>query len=447
MALDLLLALGLLLSLASQFRLGGLPVGPGELCLAAWIVLAGLRVTYARGASGPALPRMLLFWTAFALAQSLGTLAALAIGDRHDPKWFLHDALAYPLMAALGCLAVAGADAATRLQRTAWIMLALASLFLAPQLAVALGAIDLPFINPWFGDRFRGWSNNPNQLGITCAMLVLIALHLADSAVGTGRRLLALGGAVLPFWIGRLTQEDTFTFALAAALPLFAMLKLRNWLAIREGPPTGRSAVAVVVLAGLPLLLVTLLPFVLASADGLSVLGRGMMKNGGAEAAQEADLRLELWKQAIERGLQSGLLGLGPGPHLAIPPELVAARMAEPALDTGDHPEPNGLPNFEAHNTLLDLFAQGGLLASSLFVWLGASAFLTAYRARRAGLVGMLCGLGICAATSLIVRHPIFWFAVSLCLVADSADRPDFADARDESPVFDDASHLRVRGI
>lgn len=421
MALDVLLALGLLLSVASQLRINGLPLGPGELCLAGWIAFTGLRLTCTPGASGPALPRMLIFWTAFALAQSLGTLTALAIGDSHDPKWFLHDALAYPLMAALGCLAVAGADAPVRLYRTAWIVLALANLFLAPQLAAAIDLVDLPLIKPWFGDRFRGWSNNPNQLGITCTMLVLIALHLADAAAGTARRLTALAGSVLPLWIGRLTKQDTFIFALAAALPLFAMLKLRTWLIMPTGRATGRSSVAVLMLAAGPLLIASLLPLAIASSADLSTLGRGMMKNGGAAAAQETDLRLELWKQAIRRGIESGMLGLGPGPHLAIPPELVAARMAEPGLDTGDHPEPNGMPNFEAHNTLLDLFAQGGLLAAALFLWLGATAFATAYRARRAGLVGMLCGLGICAATGLIVRHPIFWFAIALCLATGDA--------------------------
>ena len=36
---DALLALGLLLTTASQLRLSGLPVGPGELCLTAWLLL------------------------------------------------------------------------------------------------------------------------------------------------------------------------------------------------------------------------------------------------------------------------------------------------------------------------------------------------------------------------------------------------------------------------
>ena len=37
---DALLAVGLLLSTAHQLRVPGIPIGPGELCLAIWVVLA-----------------------------------------------------------------------------------------------------------------------------------------------------------------------------------------------------------------------------------------------------------------------------------------------------------------------------------------------------------------------------------------------------------------------
>jgi len=69
---------------------------------------------------------------------------------------------------------------------------------------------------------------------------------------------------------------------------------------------------------------------------------------------------MTLWRQAIDRGLESGMLGLGPGPHLQIPPSIVAGRVstgAEP-VNIG-HPIQNGTANFEAHNTILDLFTQG----------------------------------------------------------------------------------------
>jgi hypothetical protein len=76
------------------------------------------------------------------------------------------------------------------------------------------------------------------------------------------------------------------------------------------------------------------------------------------------------------------------------------------------------VPNFEAHNTLLDLFTQGGLIVVVSFIWIVATAFSVAYQSGQAGLPTLLCGLCIYAVATLIIRHPIFWFAITLCLVA-----------------------------
>jgi hypothetical protein len=52
------------------------------------------------------------------------------------------------------------------------------------------------------------------------------------------------------------------------------------------------------------------------------------------------------------------------------------------------------------------------------FVWLSVSTFLVTFRTRLAGLSTLLFGLGVFAIFHLIVRQPLFWFAISLCLVA-----------------------------
>ncbi|MCW3476489.1 O-antigen ligase family protein [Limobrevibacterium gyesilva] len=429
--MDALLALGLLLTMASQFRLGGLPIGPGEMCLVIWVLLALVREV---ARLGPPLTiplsRMLIFWALFAFAETLGTLTALAIQDVHDPVWFLHDVMAYPLVAAVSCLSVAGLDAGARLHRVGWILLALGAALLTPQLAGAWGLVDLPIIDPWFGDRFRGWSNNPNQLALLCAVLVLLALHLADTATRRGEWIGAVACAIPPLFIGRATKTDTFTFALMAAGPVFLAIKMRVWLVSRERKMMLRPRVALLAVTTAPLLLASLVPFGLSAVADSQSLAMGLMKNGGKEAAAEADTRLELWREAISRGIEAGMLGLGPGPHLPIPSSIVTARQTEPGLDTGDHPTPNGMPNFEAHNTPLDLFTQGGVIAVLGFVWLMATAFAVSYRARVAGLTALLCGLGVFSLTNLVVRVPIFWFVVALCLVAEARIGPTPAAPR-----------------
>ncbi len=151
------------------------------------------------------------------------------------------------------------------------------------------------------------------------------------------------------------------------------------------------------------------------------------MKNGGKEASNETDLRLALWREAVGRGMESYMLGLGPGPHLPIPPEIRVVRVTDAVPEGRDHPAVNGTPDFEAHNSPLDLFTQGGLLAAGSFLWLLATAWTVSYRARLAGLLALLTAVAMFALTNNIVRPPVFWFAVALCMVA--RDRTEGAGA------------------
>jgi len=421
--LETILGLGLLLTTATKLRLSGAPVGPGEIFLVVWIAATLVREIRQPGLLlTPALRHMLIFWTLFAIAESLGTMTALVIGDKHDTGLFLHDVMAYPLVGTMACMAVLGSDAEARLQRTARSMTAWGTVLLAPQLAAGWHLIQMPLFDPWFGDRLEGWSTNPNQLAFLCALLVLAAMHLADTAVTTRARMISLACMVVPLCVGRLTKTDTFTFALIGATAVYGFGKMRIWITWSSPQPSLRPALAWMLMIAVPLLLVAGVPFAVRATADSGHLAQGLLKNGGKEATQETDLRLALWREAISRGLEARMLGLGPGPHLPIPPDLVAARETEPTLDKGaGHPPVNGTPDFEAHNTLLDLFTQGGVLADASLLWLTGMALVRTWRARMAGLTALLSSLVIFASTNLIVREPAFWFGIALCLVAGEA--------------------------
>ncbi len=113
------------------------------------------------------------------------------------------------------------------------------------------------------------------------------------------------------------------------------------------------------------------------------------------------------------------MLGLGPGPHLDIPGVILEARKAETDPRFVVHPFDNGTANYEAHNTYLDLFTQGGIVALLGLVWLMASCLAIAIRMREAGLAALLFSLVSCAMNGNVVRHPLFWFAIALCLVSE----------------------------
>jgi O-antigen ligase len=199
-------------------------------------------------------------------------------------------------------------------------------------------------------------------------------------------------------------------------------VKLTVWL--REERPTLslRGSFARLALIAAPVLLLCLAPLVLTKAEDVKGLVMGLAKHGGADATAEANLRITLWRQAIERGIESGMLGLGPGPHLQIPALIEAGRVnASERPSNVFHPEQNGTANYEAHNTVLDLFTQGGLLAVTGFVWLLLRATTCAFLSRSAGLVALMAGAVIMMMTADIVRQPIVWFAIVWCLTAPVA--------------------------
>lgn len=414
--IDGLLALGLVLTTASQWRFAGLPVGIGEICLVVWLgVIVCSSLVDRRTCVGPALSRLLLFWGLLAVSVSVGTINGLAIGERYDPKWFLHDTFAYPLIAAVCCFSVISPGARARLHRTAWIFLVLSGISLTV-LLLSGSLLSLPGINPWFWDRFRGWSQIPNQLAELCLVTTLVGLYLADTASKGRDRFIAILFVLPAIWAGRITQTDAYMYAVALASAVFLGVKLREW-AIAPGPS---ASLAILTLFALPVLAVSAVPVMLTAVSGNEFVAV-LSKNGGKEAESEADLRFALWKEALARGIEVGMLGLGPGPHLPIPAEVTASRaeygIADRPNDAGS-PEQVGANNFEAHNTVLDLFVQGGLVASFAYVWLMVCAVRDALRSRSAGLIALTCGLNLFAFVGLAIRLPLFWLAVALCLVA-----------------------------
>lgn len=415
MLTDIVLALGLLLTTATQLRVGGTPFGFGEVCLLLWLFLMAIRNLPRRDLRlGPALTRLLAFWALLTLSLCIGTITAFATGEDYDSGLFLHDAMAYPLLAAVSCVSVIEPGAQARLNRVAWLLAVLGGLSLCILIAGGEGLVPLP-VDPWFWERFRGWSQNPNQLSLLCCVLALICLHLADISVRPSDRIVALLCMAVAICAGRMTQGDTFTYALVVAGPVFAYIKLRAWVTTSGS----RAAIAALALVAVPMVLVSSLPSALSAASDAGEVVSALSKNGGKEAKQEADLRLLLWRQAIGRGFESGMLGLGPGPHLRIPVEVVVGRISMDQPGNTEHPRQGSAANFEAHNTVLDLFTQGGLIAAGSFAWLMIQAGRRTYQLGAAGLVALLCGISICCMTGNVIRLPVVWFALALCLVAE----------------------------
>lgn len=398
---NLLLATGLVLTTASQLRLPGMPFGPGEICLLVWLMLASFRFTVQRRTLNPeAFFRIVMFWLCFALALSLGMCVAY-LRRELDPAWVSHDAFAYLLMAGMSCLIIATMTADGDLRRAAWQIVLLWDAALLLQITFGLGLFTPAGIEPWYWDRFRGWSENPNQLALFCAVMAPLSLHLALSHKGAAR-VIALLSLALSLVAGRMTRSDTFLIAMLTSTTLFSVLLVTKMLAFRSG---FRFAAAVLTIAAIIPLSISLAPYALAVSDEAEAFAISLAKDGGGDGTVEtAALRLQLWEDAMITGLSAGSLGLGPGPHLRKPSET-----------SQFSPTP-----FEAHNTLLDIFLQGGLLGVLALLGLTASILVSLLRARLDALLLGLAALTVFSISHLVIRHPILWFALSLSLVLGS---------------------------
>jgi len=409
-----LLAAGVAMAYASQLEIPGAPFGYSELFLALWVmlsigrVLAGgkLQVT-------PALSILATFWLVLTFALAVGLIVGLL-----TTVWYLaapvHDMIAYLLLAFVTCLLAADPNVDRHLRRTCWWIIAIADICFAAQLALGFGLIHQSGVDPWFWDRFMGWSDNPNQLALYCAMFAPIALYLATTSSQRLARFFAIASLVLIVYVGRLTKSDTHLLTTVLTGVVFLGLRLRTWITTGEKATVGRQA-ALWLMAGLFPLSLSLSPYVLAQTTNVENFAKSLTKGDGGQAtAETAALRINLWNNAINKGLESGSLGLGPGPH--IDRSIVYKEFSD-------------LP-FEAHSTPLDLYTQGGLLAVLALFWILGVSAIYAWRSKVDAIVAMLVSIVIFGFPHLIVRHPIVWFSLTLCLVAGTP-RPVTATAQD----------------
>jgi hypothetical protein len=397
MILDSLLALGLLLSTATQLRFGDTPFGPGEMCLAVWLGLfLCLQARRPAPASNAALTRVVAFWLILIVAESVGAMVGFATELFFDTTHMIHDVIAYFFLLGIACAMALELASEPRLRRVTWLVVLLGAASLGLQVAHAYGLIPLPYpIEPWFFDRLTGWSSDANQLGLVAALLTVISIHLADTATARVKKIVAAACSVLALSVGVLTKSDSFTVGILAAGTVFVAIKSSLWLATFERGLTFRAALVSLALLGLPVLAVGAVPLVPAVAERVEAKSEAIYNEDS-----QGDLRFHLWAEALEKGVDAAMLGLGPGPHLT----KKSWKRSPPA-------------KFESHNTPLELFVQGGLLALLAIAWLYASLLLATTRARLPALAALSCAFVAFSMFHFIIRHPIFWFGVVLCLL------------------------------
>jgi hypothetical protein len=408
MFLDSLLALGLVLATATQLRFGDTPFGPGEMCLVLWLgLLLCLQPLRPAPTSNVAFAHVAAFWLILIVAESVGAIVGFATEPFFDTTHTLHDVIAFSFTFWVACTMALELANERRRRRLTWLVVLFGAASLSLQMAQAYGLIGLPLpVDPWFYDRLKGWSQDANQLGLVSALLTVISIHIAITATGHAKAKIvaAAACAVVAFSVGVLSKSDSFTVGMLVAGAVFLAVQCSAWLATFKRAVTFRATLASLALLGLPVLAVGALPLAPAAMDRVEAKSDALYNEDS-----QGDLRFALWAEAYEKGMAAGMLGLGPGPHLT---KTKSWKLPPPA-------------KFEVHNTPLDLFVQGGLLALLDIALLYASLILATMRARLPALAALSCAFAVFSMFHFIIRHPIFWFGVVLCfLEAASVSKP-----------------------
>lgn len=407
---DALLVFGLLLSTATQLRISGLPLGPGETCLALWFGLGlALRIRDLSLIPNTALMRLISFWLVIAAAECVGMMMGFAVELFFDTESIIHDLTAYTLLVGVGCMAALDLADDYRRRRVVWLFASFGAALFIVLLANGMGLFSFSMVEPWYFNRLKGWSKDPNQLGFVASALTILAIFLAETARKALEVICSLCCAILAFSIGLLTRSDTYVACILSASVVFIIVKSWRALQNRESCLTVGAAFIWLMIASLPLTVLAAAPFVPAAIKAVDEYSEAVYDEDG-----QGETRLELWSEAISKGVESSLLGFGPGAHLT--------------NKSYKEPPPH---KFEAHNAPLQLLTQGGVLASLAFLWLCLSAVYNSWRAHLPAITAMACTLFVFSLTHYVVRHPVFWFCIVICLLeVERAKRTDHKERR-----------------
>jgi O-antigen ligase len=381
MSAPALLIVAMLFSTATQMRAGEIPVGPGEIFLAAWIGYAGLRPLVERrwGGQAPQFRPLFLFWGAAGLLLLAGTASGWRSGLLSYDK-ALHDAAAYVLISVFSLILAKQGQLANpqHLSRQVVSAMALCGLVLLGLAALAPRIGSVIF---WYGDRFSGWSENPNQFAqIMIPVPFLAAFTAARSPSATDRLYFYVVFAVTVV-VGLLVRSDALLVAWLVALAVSVFLLVRNAMAAPRASPA--SAMFVRVTVPVAMVLLAGVAFMLGFEQLRSAV-MGVVTEGGQGA-----IRLILWFNGIRALLASPVVGLGPGAH---------SGLLGPFEDK------------EAHNSMIDWATSTGLIGLLALAILAWALFRPVWRSRSAALVGSFTALLVFAQIHFALRQPLFWF-------------------------------------
>jgi len=377
-----LLCAGLVLSGATQLRVTGIPIGPGEILLLAWCALALLLGGTGNGLQvrRDGLP-YLAFWGVSIVLLSFDMILA-GLFARFSTPSSSHSFVAY-LFVFLFLIALLAYGRTDFLASCCARVVALSAGALALLLVAA--RLDLPLgpLCPWYSIRFSGWAENPNTIAFQIAAIPFLGLFFWNRASRLSHRVLFGSTVAAALVVGWATFSDALIVAWSAAAVAFFALDYA-W----AKPERSTNAIGLFRYFLVPLVLVALA--VTYSSSLYERLTRTSISIYEQEGGQ-GDVRVLLWRHGIEALFASPIVGLGPGGHSGVAAPFSGA---------------------EAHNSLIDWGTNTGIVGLVAYVALLVWIALGVWRARDPALVAALVATQALSMFHYTLRHPVFWFYV-----------------------------------
>lgn len=388
--LALFISVAIFVSISTNLRVSALPVGVGEVSLLLMSIAAGFLKPWQQIKSP-----LFIFWVAVWLFTALGWVFGNVVGNLR-----MHNTVAYVYtgLLTLAFLTIFSRLSSKDLRRilVCFVLISVGALWLGLFAYVSLDQSVLEFLRiDIIHERYQGWCQNANQMSLLLVPTPFLVTYLWFTSRKSA--LQNLGWAVvllLSVGMGLIVRSDALGFSWILGMIILIGVGLRNggWIDRKY-------------LVGLLLIFVTgFFGVRLAAEQGW--LGQPAQNSlyakehvleklriGHGETDQKVGIRLQLWKNALGVWEKSPIFGHGPG--------------AYSAFDLSDTQSFTGM---EAHNTLIDLMVQGGILLGlayvAIFLWL----MLTLWRSRQWLL--LISALMIFSFEFFMfhLRQPVLWF-------------------------------------
>lgn len=400
------LASGLVLTTATQLRISGLPIGPGEVLCLIWLLLQVPALIRERGSlwADTAIRGFVLFWGVMFFAMVAGTIK----GWSHpvwDAQRSAHDALAYGFASLVSIAALSRFRGHTAAAKHLLFLVLLIALSLNTGLWLVaksqLGTMSAALM--YMQTRFQGLANNPNQLAMLMVSLPFIGWFFIENSVTKLAKLLSVLSMGVAVFVGLQTGSDALKVSLLFGIGVLVLVIAHSTWYRKEGWKWRVAALGIVLGAYVLSGLLYAIENSDGSAQNIAANADGLAQN----IAADKGVRFALWAHAIQVGMAAPVFGLGPGAWSGI--------MAP-------------FEGMEAHNSFLDLVMSAGIVG--LIAYLGMLYWLSLHflTNRCHALLAILVVMILYSIFHYVLRHPFFWviLATSFCLCIRNNDTKKF---------------------